>query len=137
MQRGASSLGLFVALAAVLAGARARDLDEDIAETWETTGGDVVVKLVTDLENDPVNAGRKLVRRRACTHRTAAGQRGVRARALICAYCACRSSSCGATTTASCVSSSRTRLAESSSRSDRKDSALCLSTFGRRHPSPF
>ena len=83
MKHGAHSVGLLVALAVVLAGAWARDLDEDIEETWETVGGDVVVKLVTDMENDAVQAGRKLVRRRACTRRSAAEQRGVRTRPLI------------------------------------------------------
>jgi len=45
----------------LVAGSSARDLDQDLDDTWETVGGDVVRKLVTDLENDSLAAGPKLV----------------------------------------------------------------------------
>ena len=60
---GTRSLALGVLLALVLlAGVCARELEEDIEETWETVSGDVMVKLVSDLDSDAVKAARKLVR---------------------------------------------------------------------------
>ena len=57
---GAAAVVLTLVVATVSAG----NIEEDIDGLWETTGGDMVRKLVMDMENDAVAAGRKLVRRR-------------------------------------------------------------------------
>ena len=57
---GAAAVVLTLVVATVSAG----NIEEDIDGLWETTGGDMVRKLVMDMENDAVAAGRTLVRRR-------------------------------------------------------------------------
>ncbi len=63
--RGVSSWVLgatAVAMALMVATTSAGDLEDDIEGLWESTGGDIMRKLVTDMENDAVAAGRKMVR---------------------------------------------------------------------------
>ena len=65
MRRDASAWVLgatAVAMALLVATASAGDLEDDIEGLWESTGGDIMRKLVTDMENDPIAAGRKMVR---------------------------------------------------------------------------
>jgi hypothetical protein len=51
-----------VAMTLLVATTSAGDLEDDIEGLWESTGGDIMRKLVTDMENDAIAAGRKMVR---------------------------------------------------------------------------
>ena len=65
MRRGASAWVLgatAVAMTLLVATTSAGDLEDDIEGLWESTGGDIMRKLVTDMENDAITAGRKMVR---------------------------------------------------------------------------